>query len=345
MDLYDSNLIKYEQLLQGNPEKEEHPQPTTTPESLAESTDQDHPKKNVAFKDIEDQNIRNIINQDDEEIDTSKSDQVISCYPKRYIIGCTVKLEEIMKEERDGLIVTTHRVYTEYAESQPTLSGNKTLPSYAFHNSKIDADQFDLRNYHQSNLKQAEIYENAPNELSTGADPLISGMAEYGADDKSKETTSQTDVTNDKESDNIQDSGVGGADAPNIASEWNLPKKVGDVIILITVNNTNSQTYNLRMKFCCDDDTSKDNIKAPVNDIETLVKPYFNDMWMCVHKVFPEKDWGQFHIEWSFEEKQKETMPKNMVFGYSDRELGDDADNYGHIVYGPNIQMNYYSFV
>lgn len=99
------------------------------------------------------------------------------------------------------------------------------------------------------------------------------------------------------------------------------------------------------MAFCCDDELSRENIKAPVNDIETLVKPYFNDMWMCVHKVFPEKDWGQFHIQWSFEQKQKEAMPKNMVFGYSGREAGDDMDDYTHLVYGPNVQMNYYSFM
>ena len=69
----------------------------------------------------------------------------ISCFSKRYIISCTVKLEEILREERDGIIVTTHKVYTEYAESQPTLSENKTLLDYAFHNSRINADNFDIQ--------------------------------------------------------------------------------------------------------------------------------------------------------------------------------------------------------
>ena len=344
MDVYDSNLIKYEQLLQGNIEKEEHPQSIATPESTTEPTSHDHQKKSVAFKDIEDQNIRNIIDKDDE-INTLKLDQVISWYPKRYIIGCTTKVEEIMKEEIDGIIVTTYKVYTEYVESQPTLSGNKTQPSYAFHNSKVDADQFDLRNYHQSNLKQAELYEDASNKLSNESNPLDTDTTEHSLNYNLKELASQTDVTNDVESDNIQDSGIGEANASNTASEWNLPKKIGDVVILITANNTTGQTYNLRMNFCCDDDLSKENIKAPVNDIETLLKPYFNDMWMCVHKVFPEKDWGQFHIEWSIEEKQKEAMPKNMVFGYSGREIGDDMDDYTHVIYGPSMNINYYSFV
>ena len=38
-------------------------------------------------------------------------------------------------------------------------------------------------------------------------------------------------------------------------------------------------------------------------------------------------------------------MPKNMVFGYSGREIGDDMDDYTHVIYGPSMNMNYYSFV
>ena len=66
--------------------------------------------------------------QVDTQADLAKADMPILCYPKRYIIGCIVKLEEISSEERYGIIVTMYKVYTEYAESQPTLSGNKTLP-------------------------------------------------------------------------------------------------------------------------------------------------------------------------------------------------------------------------
>ena len=94
------------------------------------------------------------------------------------------------------------------------------------------------------------------------------------------------------------------------------------------------------MAFCCNDELSRENIKTPVNNIETLVKPYFNDMLMCIHKVFPEKDCEQFHIEWSFEQKQNEGIHKNMMFGYFDRDGGDNIDDYTHFIYDPNIQMN-----
>lgn len=126
-------------------------------------------------------------------------------------------------------------------------------------------------------------------------------------------------------------------------SDWNLLKTVGDVVIVASVNNQNNQAYNFRMKFICDDDASRENIKCFVNDIETTLRPFYSDMWMCVHKVFPEKDWGQFHIEWSFEEKLKQdTMQRNANYNFNME--SDMTDAYA-MLYGQNVNMQYYSFV
>ena len=38
-------------------------------------------------------------------------------------------------------------------------------------------------------------------------------------------------------------------------------------------------------------------------------------------------------------------MPKNIVFGYSRIDVKDDMDDYTHLIYGINVQMNYYSFM
>lgn len=308
LDQYDANLRQYEAALQA--------------QSSTHAADQQHKA---------DASLQADAQTDNHDDSQAAEDQPIACYPKRYIIGCTQRLEEIAVEERDGIIVTTHKVYTEYAESQPTLSGNKTLPSYAFYNSKLDADNYDLQYYQQLQAKHAQ-----PDEASNQPGD---------AADDSEPTTGQTSAQSQTDDSSVQNTDAEGAEQPCTASEWNLPKQVGDVVILVSVNNTTTRSFNLKMKFCCDDDVSRANIRAPVNDIETLVKPYFNDMWMCVHKVHPDQDWGQFHVEWSFEEKQKEVANKNMAYGYAGRDFGDDVDDYNHVIYGPNIQMNYYSFM
>lgn len=160
--------------------------------------------------------------QVDTQADLAQADMPISCYPKRYIIGCTVKLEEISREERDGIIVTTHKVYTEYAESQPTLSGNKTLPGYAFHNSRIDADNFDLRFYRQSNAREAEFYAEDANELGAAVDrPAVDAADDRGAIGGQASATSQTEETDDREPENTQDSAATGVEEQCTGSEWN----------------------------------------------------------------------------------------------------------------------------
>ena len=78
--------------------------------------------------------------------------KVIEHFPQKYVIGCTHKLEEVNREERDGIIIIVQKVFVEYADSQPTLDSNMTLPSYAFYNSKVDAEEFDKK--HQSNFKK-----------------------------------------------------------------------------------------------------------------------------------------------------------------------------------------------
>ena len=41
-----------------------------------------------------------IVIQVDTQADLAKADMPILCYPKRYIIGCTIKLEEISHEKK-----------------------------------------------------------------------------------------------------------------------------------------------------------------------------------------------------------------------------------------------------
>mmetsp|Transcript_42020 Transcript_42020/g.48702 ORF Transcript_42020/g.48702 Transcript_42020/m.48702 type:complete len:291 (-) Transcript_42020:587-1459(-) len=115
LELYESKLRKYERRLQGLPEEETAPAKT----------------------------------EENEETGYGEPEAVIQSYPKRYIVGCTRKVEEIFKEERDGIVVTVHKIFMEYAESQPTSSRNLTLPSYAFYNCKLDSEEYDRRNYQQ----------------------------------------------------------------------------------------------------------------------------------------------------------------------------------------------------
>ena len=266
---------------------------------------------------------------------------VISAYPPRYIIGCTTKMEEISKEERGGFVVTVHKIFVEYADSQPTLNSNKTLPGYAFYNSKIDAEEYDRKNYHHArrgrdDSEDGENWHSHQEHVSNLDD-------ESHYTEARKQGVSKVEVTNKNEDvehlDNDQEAGAAPKIEEKSISDWNLPKKEGDLVILVTVENKNTKSYVFKMKFVCDDETSRENIKTPINEISSSVKPLFNDMWMCVSKLFPEKEWGNFHIEWDFEEKQPEAFNRNKIMLPTDRE----SDEYMHYIYGPTIQMNYYN--
>ena len=125
-------------------------------------------------------------------------------------------------KKRDGIIITKYKVYTEYAESQPTLYENKTLLGYAFHNSRIDADNFDLRFYRQSNERKAEFYAEDANKLGAAIDQSVVDAADdIGAIGGQASTTSKTKETDDREPENTQDSTATKVEEQCTDSEWN----------------------------------------------------------------------------------------------------------------------------
>jgi hypothetical protein len=250
-----------------------------------------------------------------EEDDFETPPSVIEAHPKRYIINCVTKMEEIKQEEKDGFVVTVFKAHCQYAESQPTLVGNNTLPSYAFHNAKLEASEFDRKCF----------------------------MTEMDNERGEDSTQPRTEVSNLDDEENVHD-GVskisvnkkeGEEDLET--SDWNLPKNETDFILIARVENNNTKSFTFKMKLVCDDELAKSNIKAPINEIEATVRPMFSDIWIDVHKIDPEKDWGEFHFEWSYEEKKPETSYGRM--DYSER----DAQMYNQMMQGPSIPLvNYY---
>jgi hypothetical protein len=256
--------------------------------------------------------------QDDSEVNEL---HVIKSIPKRYIINCVTKMEEILKEEREGFTVTVSKLYCEYAESQPTLDGNKTLTSWSFHNARVEADEHD-----------AVFYKSMKKDTNEEGDDERGESLEVDKDAEDQEPVSKITIKN-----KLQTEGEG--EDNEETSDWNMPKKETDFILIATVENNNTKSFTFRMKLHCDDDLSRENIKKPSNIIESTTKPMFNDIWMCVHKVDPLKDWGKFHFEWSFDEKQVDTgRRQNADFSSSDK----DADTYAQMMYGPSLHMNYY---
>lgn len=244
--------------------------------------------------------------------------QVIKSIPTRYIINCVTKMEELHKEERDGFVVTVSKLYCEYAESQPTLDGNKTLTSWAFHNARAEADTHDDK-YYRSVIADSGEDERGESLLAD-------------KDNEDQEPVSKITIKSKFDYD-------GEGEDNKETSDWNLPKKETDFILIANVENNNTKSYTFRMRLICDDELSRSNIKTPTNVIESATKPMFNDIWMCVHKVDPEKDWGKFSFEWSFDEKQPESARRqNVEMSSVDR----DIDTYAQMMYGPTLNMNYY---
>jgi len=364
LEVYEAKLRKYEHKLQGLPEEEEKGFSTPVTQETAEPSDKPEEvrEKKVGFEDEQMQNIRNILERDDDDfIRPPRELPVIEHYPKKYIVGCTRKIEEINREERDGIIVITQKVYVEYAESQPTLCGNKTLPSYAFYNSKIDAEEYDRK--HQAFITQAEpstrnddsdeygIRGNIENKESHGAHEIRQDAPHITVTRVGEETGAVSHATITKRNQEPEDLEEGNNQDPDEpredSSDWNLPKQVGDVIIAVIVENTTTKGFNMKLKLVCDDDIARENIKAPVNEIGTYMKPQYYDLWLCVQKVFPEKDWGQFHLEWDAQEEIPEIRRGGNLGGYSNqRDDTDDYNEYTERIYGPTaMHMNFYSMV
>lgn len=231
--------------------------------------------------------------------DYQDEDKVVNAYPKRYIVNCVTNMTKISQEHRDGFIVTLYSLRVQYADSQPTLTGNKTLPSYAFFNAKDEADTYDMKFKQANGLEVNDRY--TDDKIANWITPQDQIMNQYNDKTEENQGVSQVEVTK-KEENEGEDPTV--TNEPE--SDWNLPKKEADAIIIVAIENSNTKSYNFKMKFHCDDDLSKENIRTPVNEIEAITKPLYKDMWMCVHKVDPEKDFGKFHIEWSFKEKKND---------------------------------------
>jgi len=291
LEIYEQKLISYHKELEGESANEESKvSQSTAEESKVEAQPQD----------------------DTEEV---KELQVIKSIPTRYIINCVTKMEEILKEERDGFTVTVSKLYCEYAKSQPTLNGNKTLTSWAFHNARAEADAYDDKYY-----------------KTVVADNERGESFDAEKDDEDQEPVSKITIKS-----KIQPEGEGEL---NESSDWNLPKSETDFILIAHVENNNTKSFTFRMRLICDDELARKNIKTPSNIIESTTKPMFNDIWMCVHKVDPQQDWGQFHFEWSFDEKLPVSSGRQHVdfSSTSDR----DMDTYAQMMYGPSLNMNYY---
>lgn len=117
LEIYEKKLENYDRKLQGLPEEDE---PTKTEESKKETDSKEETKES----------------SNKEEEDKEEEHKVIRITPKRYLINCVTRKEEIHREEReDGNIkMIVYKVFCEIAESQPTCVGNNTLPGYSFHN-------------------------------------------------------------------------------------------------------------------------------------------------------------------------------------------------------------------
>jgi len=229
-------------------------------------------------------------------------DKVVNSYPKRYIISCVTNMTKISEEERDGFTVILYKLRVQYADSQPTLTGNKTLPSYAFSNSKEEADAYD-RKFCPTKDQEGNDQDSDDKEANwmTPKDTTLKQSDEEAAENQG---ISQVEVTKKKEENEGEEPTV--VDEPE--SDWNLPKKEADAIIIAAIENSNTKSYNFKMKFHCEDELSRENICTPINEIEATAKPLYKDMWMCVHKIDPEKDFGKFRVEWELEEKKSDNI-------------------------------------
>lgn len=147
-------------------------------------------------------------------------------------------------------------------------------------------------------------------------------------DDDVQEGVNKVSITNKNEAEEDKDTN----------SDWNLPKRENDFVIIAFIENNFSKAQTIKMRVICEDEQSKKNIKAPVNEIEATIKPLTNDMWMILHKVDPDQDWGKFRFEWSSEDRKIEGYSRtNLTF--SDQGYGD---GYSSVMAGPSIHMNYY---
>lgn len=218
--------------------------------------------------------------------------KILQAIPKRYIINCATKIEKVSEESREdeGITMIVHKVYCEIAESQPTSTGNDTLPSYAFYNAKSEAAE-----YEEKHIRSIQEEEDGKEALDEDLREGIPKESVSNLDDDTNVGVQKVSVTNKNEQDGDQE-----------GSDWNLPKTEKDFVLVASVVNNFSKTLNVSMKLKCNDDLAKENIKAPVNTIEAPIKPMAQEMWMVLHKVDPEKDWGDFEFEWSFEEKKVE---------------------------------------
>jgi hypothetical protein len=368
LEVYEKALKQYERKLQGLPIEEE--KSTAATETTTDASKEG--EKKVTFEKPQEQNINTLIEQ--EEAKQEEEDKIIECYPKKYIIGCTRECKEIYREEKDGVTVTLEKVYTEYAESQPTLNGNKTLPSYAFSNSKTDMEEYERRHYqHEPEREIIDIRGENVREIIQDDDEqwnVDNQMGGTGSEEDTNEARrdpptifvnrAEDDITDvkgavssvqvkTKTQEQPQDPDTQDAttdpqeeDKKN-ESDWFLPKKVGDVIIVALVKNTTDKHFDLKMKFCLDDETAQTNIRSPINSIDSTVTPNYFDMWLCVNKINPEKDWGEFHVEWEVEETVPVVRHYQHNVMYHHQPAYDD-DDYNHgTVYGPaNIQVQFY---
>lgn len=304
---YEDSLKEYERRLQGLPAEESAAQTESTEET--KETEDEIPKLQAPEHEYHEA-------------------EVIKAYPQRYLINCTTRLEEVSKEERDGFVVTVYKCFAEYADSQPTGNSNKTLPGYACYNAKVEADEYDRKNMlamRHSETREAEGDMERPDRPQEHVENL---------DDYEAPRAHRVKVFTDSDPETTE-----GHEFDSRESDWRLPKKESDIILLASVENNNTKSFNFRMKLVCDDDLARENIKTPINEIESTCKPLFNDLWMCVQKVYPEKGWGKFHFEWDFEEKKPENYNRNRTLLLSHDPMDDD---YAHVIYGSGINMNYY---
>jgi hypothetical protein len=227
-------------------------------------------------------------------------------------------MEEISREEKEGFVVKLFKLYAEYAESQPTLQGNKTLPSYAFYNAKDDAANYDrifekemkkqgkldeqeeaddvndaynpqpvVRHYdedsddedryrfYEANKLKIDHPELCPVDPTTGKVPDeypedFYVRVELKTKGKKVKNIEAGELVSKDEVD-IKNLGYSNDDELNPneeeKSDWNMPKKESDIIIVAIIENQNTKSFNLKMQFICDDDTARENICAPVNEV------------------------------------------------------------------------------
>jgi hypothetical protein len=368
LEIYEAKLKKYENKLRGLPEEDTKQSTNAAEQSIEEEKKNE---KKVGFEDTayepSDNPAGPVDRQDDSE-GHYREGPVIDHYPQNYILGCTTNIADINREEREGIIVTTQKVFIEYAESQPTLTGNKTLPSYAFYNSRAEAEDYDrkyaIAQMNEFDKEQEQMKKDLLDDETTEEtiyDTLAKDDLEEGDNQNRKDTPNITVSRVGEESSAVSQVKVstksadpettGDADSqdpeePNEPkSDWNLPKKIGDIVITIIVENTTTKGHNFSLRLICDDDLARENIKVSVNEISSYIKPHFYDMWMCIQKVNPDKDWGQFHLEWDAQVTNLEAKQTRMMQGYGNsRDENDDYDAYVNHMYGPAIfHTNFYS--